>query len=169
MECAPWCLSGSGLVSLVGRSCSGKTRSAWEAVQERFPEWALAGFGTRSVRDDLVRQPPTDDTVVSLDDLQHYADPSALAADLRQVFAGAGRGHRIVAVATSWPRPAWETGRSSHVLDRPERRDLRHCKSWPCRLGTVTYAADRRCWSSTSATRPHSSASPYSAEKPPGN
>jgi hypothetical protein len=115
---------GAGLVILVGRSCSGKTRSAWEAVQQRFPEWAFADFRTRSVRADLVRQPPAEDTIVWLDDLQRYADPSALAADLRQVFADAGPGHRIVAVATSWPRPAWEAGRSGSVLDRPERDDL---------------------------------------------
>jgi hypothetical protein len=102
---------GYGLVLLTGRSFSGKTRSAWEAVHAEFPDWVFADCSQLpTILEDLAhRQPPTADTIIWLDDIQNAKICQHLAGNLRILFSSSRRSHRVVAVATSWPLRDWKT------------------------------------------------------------
>jgi hypothetical protein len=93
---------GHGLVVLVGHSCSGKTRSAWEAVRVQFGAWRFADVREFGVLDVLVEDTTTDGLLIWLDDLQSVGDLTRVAQILRRRFRTASPTAPVVAVATSW-------------------------------------------------------------------
>jgi hypothetical protein len=95
---------GTRLVLLRGGSCTGKTRTAYEAVRVALPGWRLAYPKTARALLDLLSGPPIPaDSVIWLDDLHHLLnepggeDAAALLRDLLQ------KPGPVVLVATAWP------------------------------------------------------------------
>ncbi|WP_027343939.1 hypothetical protein [Hamadaea tsunoensis] len=108
---------GSGVVLVVGRSCTGKSRSAWQAVSAAFSGWFLVDVRDHRQRERLAAgDSPVGDCILWLDNA-HLSDdvPGVVAAAIAALNAPA-TGQRIV-VATMWRQPE---------LDGPGRplRDL---------------------------------------------
>ena len=95
---------GSGLVWLVGRSCTGKTRSAWEAVAEGFGDWVFADCRDPAILTSLFSgtESGEGDIIIWLDDIHLLDAATSLARPLQALFDHRGQS-RIIAVATSWP------------------------------------------------------------------
>ena len=94
----------SGMVLVRGSSCSGKTRTAFEATQHSIPKWNLfAPRDTAALLSALGSNRLSSRTVVWLDDihdyLEHESAETAAAALLDQLD---NQTHLIV-VATTWP------------------------------------------------------------------
>ncbi|GGP61530.1 hypothetical protein [Streptomyces melanogenes] len=90
-----------GFVLLVGGSSVGKTRSLYEAVRDRLPDWwLLHPSGARDI-EQLVGLAPRR-LVIWLDELQNYLDGEhgLTAATVRSLLAP---GHQVLVVATLWP------------------------------------------------------------------
>jgi hypothetical protein len=95
---------GNGLVWLVGRSCTGKTRSAWEAIAEGFGDWTFADCRDPAILASLFSgmEIGNGDIIVWLDDVHLLDAAAALARPLQALFDHRGQS-RVIAVATSWP------------------------------------------------------------------
>lgn len=92
---------GKGLVWLRGRSCTGKTRSAWQALVRDFGDWAFVDCSHREVLSSLAATPEISrDVVLWLDDVQHLAETPGVAASLRSILGQPSRS-KVLAVATS--------------------------------------------------------------------
>ncbi|MER5662820.1 hypothetical protein [Streptomyces mirabilis] len=116
---------GSGIAVLVGGSCTGKTRSCWEALRvlrERPEPWCLWHPVTPSrgdaVLDELAYLAPY--TVVWLNEAQEYllADRGGeqVAAGLKSLMRDPGR-HPVLVLATLWPEH-WATLTARSQPDR---------------------------------------------------
>jgi hypothetical protein len=90
-----------GFVVLVGGSCVGKTRCAFEAVRALLPEWRLVLPAGTSEVTALADAPPAR-TVVWLDDLQRYlgGERGLTAAAVRALLSAASP---VVIIGTLWP------------------------------------------------------------------
>lgn len=96
------------LVVLVGKSTTGKTRSAAEMARRRLGDWELfvpadAGALLRWIEGD-----PRPRTVLWLDELRDFlagGSGPAVAAALRRLLTSE---HRVVAIGTLWPED-WQT------------------------------------------------------------
>jgi hypothetical protein len=95
---------GNGLVWLVGRSCTGKTRSAWEAIAEGFGDWTFADCRDPAILTRLLsgREGGDGDIIIWLDDVHLLHAAATLARPLQALFDHCGQS-RVIAVATSWP------------------------------------------------------------------
>lgn len=92
---------GKGLVWLQGRSCTGKTRSAWQALARDFGDWAFADCSHPDLLSSMANAPGiTRDVVLWLDDVQRLAETPGAAARLRMILGQPGRS-KVLAVATS--------------------------------------------------------------------
>jgi hypothetical protein len=95
-----------GFVLVTGRSCTGKTRSVWEAVRsEAFRGWRLARpAGARQLRSVALSDRLQPGTIVWLDEMQLFLsadDGDGLTADdLRALWT---RHRQVVVVGTMWP------------------------------------------------------------------
>jgi hypothetical protein len=91
-------------VLLVGGSSVGKTRSAYEAIHDRLPDWWLllprAEPGVPDLRE--LAEAPAPRTVVWLDELQRYLGPHGLTADTVRRLLTADP--PILLIGTLWPR-----------------------------------------------------------------
>lgn len=99
--------AGAGMVVVRGDSCTGKTRSAWEAVTTCVPDWQLlypkSAAGLRSCLQTNVLASPT---VIWLDDAHHLfaeADGNRAAEDLLALLEQPPA--PVVVLATMWPTP----------------------------------------------------------------
>ncbi|MCG0284091.1 hypothetical protein [Streptomyces sp. PSAA01] len=96
---------GTQLMVLLGGSCTGKTRTAFEAVREVVPDWQLVYPKTARAVVDLLSGPPVPArTVVWLDDLHRLLaeqDGEQAAVLLRELLERPGP---VAAVATMWPQ-----------------------------------------------------------------
>ena len=94
---------GPRMVVLVGGSCTGKTRAAYEAVSSCLPDWRLVRPETSAdLLHLLAGQTPGSETVLWLNETQAYVDGEhgeEAAAALRRLLAGP---QRIVVVGTMW-------------------------------------------------------------------
>jgi hypothetical protein len=92
------------LVLLLGGSCTGKTRTAYEAVQAALPDWHLAYPKTAESLQILLNGPPVPaKSVVWLDDLHQLLSGEAgeqAAVTLRDLLQQPGP---VALVATAWP------------------------------------------------------------------
>jgi hypothetical protein len=97
--------SRTGLLLLRGKSCTGKTRTAYEAVQAVLPEWRLAYPKTAEALLALLDGPPVEArSVIWLDDLHHLLREPAEEGDkaasrLRDLLQEPGP---VVLIATAW-------------------------------------------------------------------
>ncbi|MFF7647114.1 hypothetical protein [Streptomyces canus] len=96
---------GAGMVVVRGDSCTGKTRSAWEAVTACVPDWQLlypkSAAGLRSCLQSNVLTGPT---VIWLDNAHHLfaeADGNRAAEDLLALLEQPPA--PVVVLATMWP------------------------------------------------------------------
>jgi tetratricopeptide (TPR) repeat protein/transcriptional regulator with XRE-family HTH domain len=91
------------MVVLVGGSCTGKTRAAYEAVRSCLPEWRLVRPETSAdLLHFLAGHMPGSETVLWLNETQAYLDGEhgeEAAAALRRLLASP---QRIVVVGTMW-------------------------------------------------------------------
>ncbi|MFF3412149.1 hypothetical protein ACFYW8_39575 [Streptomyces sp. NPDC002742] len=99
--------AGAGMVVVRGDSCTGKTRSAWEAVTACVPDWQLlypkSAAGLRSCLQTNVLASPT---VIWLDNAHHLfaeADGNRAAADLLALLEQPPA--PVIVLATMWPTP----------------------------------------------------------------
>ncbi|MET8000987.1 tetratricopeptide repeat protein [Nonomuraea glycinis] len=90
-----------GFILLVGRSSSGKTRCAYEAIKAMVPNWWLLHPENASEIEDF-RDNPFPHTVVWLDELQLYLDghQGLRAGTIRKLISPQ---RPIIIVATLWP------------------------------------------------------------------
>jgi TPR repeat protein len=92
------------IVVLRGESCTGKTRSAYEAIKACFPDWRLAfPKDPESLRALLLSGSISANTVLWLNEAQNYllgSDGESCAAALRRRLEGEGPS---VIVLTLWP------------------------------------------------------------------
>ncbi|MEU6071060.1 hypothetical protein ABZ864_43115 [Streptomyces sp. NPDC047082] len=98
---------GAGMVVVRGDSCTGKTRSAWEAVTVCLPDWQLlypkSAAGLRSCLQANVLDTPT---VIWLDNAHHLfaeADGNPAAEDLLGLLEQPPV--PVIVLATMWPTP----------------------------------------------------------------
>jgi hypothetical protein len=97
--------SQTGLLLLRGRSCTGKTRTAYEAVQAVLPEWRLAYPKTAEALLALLNGPPLEArSVIWLDDLHHLlkepvGEGDKAASRLRDLLQESGP---VALIATAW-------------------------------------------------------------------
>ncbi|MFE3496500.1 hypothetical protein ACFXOS_26145 [Streptomyces sp. NPDC059175] len=99
--------AGAGMVVVRGDSCTGKTRSAWEAVTACVPDWQLlypkSAAGLRSCLQTNVLTGPT---VIWLDNAHHLfaeADGNRAAEDLLALLEQPPA--PVIVLATMWPTP----------------------------------------------------------------
>jgi hypothetical protein len=98
----------SGAVILIGRSCTGKSRSAWEAVSEILPDWHFANMGDPA---DIARLRrvgvPEGGVVLWLDNLRAGTGVADAVKAALAILRDRGRTHRAgrrhhVARARCW-------------------------------------------------------------------
>ncbi|MFI6494690.1 hypothetical protein [Streptomyces sp. NPDC050564] len=98
--------TGGGLVLLRGGSCTGKTRSAYEAAKARLSGWQLVQPRTaEDLRALLSQERLAPRTVLWLDDIHHLLEGEegeGIATDLHDLLDGAGP---AIILATIWPGP----------------------------------------------------------------
>jgi TPR repeat protein len=103
------------LVVLVGKSTTGKTRSAAEIARQRLGNWELFAPADAGALLRWIAGDPPPRTVLWLDELRDFLSgrhgPSVATA-LRRLLAGE---HRVVAIGTLWPKD-WQT----HADNRSE-------------------------------------------------
>lgn len=115
------------LLVVRGSSCTGKTRTAYEAVRAALPHWRLIHPKTAEAVVALVdSQRVTSETVLWLDDAHHlFNEPNGeqAAAALRHLLERPGPG---LLVATMWPQHYDElvTPASSGTDRHPQTREL---------------------------------------------
>lgn len=108
---------GKGLVWLQGRSCTGKTRSAWQALARDFGDWAFVDCSHREVLSSLATAPEISrDVVLWLNDVQHLAETPGVAASLRAILGQPGRS-KVLAVATSLTSGGEDNRQSGGALE----------------------------------------------------
>ena len=91
------------LVVLVGKSTTGKTRSAAEMARRRLGDWELSAPADADALLRWIAGDPRPRTVLWLDELRDFlagGNAPAVAAALRQLLASE---HRIIAIGTLWP------------------------------------------------------------------
>jgi hypothetical protein len=97
----------SGAVILIGRSCTGKSRSAWEAVSEILPGWHFANMGDPADIAHLRRAGvPEGGVVLWLDNLRAGTGVADAVKAALAILRDRRRTHRALAVATMWHAPA---------------------------------------------------------------
>ncbi|MFJ2232168.1 tetratricopeptide repeat protein [Streptomyces halstedii] len=98
---------GAGMVVVRGDSCTGKTRSAWEAVTACVPDWQLLyPKSTAGLRSCLQTNVLTGPTVIWLDNAHHLfaeADGNRAAEDLLGLLEQPPA--PVIVLATMWPTP----------------------------------------------------------------
>ncbi|MCY1140103.1 hypothetical protein OWR29_19035 [Actinoplanes sp. Pm04-4] len=95
----------AGAVLVTGRSCAGKSRSAWEAVSAEFGDWQFVDMRDRDGRDRLAAASPDGDHVLWLDNLDRADDMSDVAESALRAMRQATPARRCVVVASMWRRP----------------------------------------------------------------
>ena len=109
------------LLLLLGGSCTGKSRTAYEAVQAALPDWSLAYPKTPEALKVMLDGPPLPaKSVLWLDDLHNLLNESGgegAAALLRDLLQKPGP---VALIATAWPDACKEltTTPSSEQADR---------------------------------------------------
>lgn len=91
------------LVVLVGKSTTGKTRSAAEMARRRLGDWELFVPADTGALLQWIERDPRPRTVLWLDELRDFlagGNGPAVAAALRRLLASE---HRVVALGTLWP------------------------------------------------------------------
>lgn len=139
-----------GFVLLTGSSCSGKTRSAWEAVRAEFGESDLRLVWPRDAAElAALLTVPAGPIIVWLDETQRYLSADVLAHDLRTDRQG------LVLVGTMWQSDyARLTERSA---DRPgdgQARDLLDVAGAPVQVGDTLTPEERTDAQRVAATDP---------------
>ncbi len=110
--------SGTGAVVVVGRSCTGKSRSAWEAVLGRAPDWFFVNVRNPLEADRLLRAQPTEGKVLLwLDNVRAGSGVAAAITAALAVLKDRRRGYAAVAVATMWHAPAIESADTPTALE----------------------------------------------------
>jgi tetratricopeptide (TPR) repeat protein len=110
------------MLMVVGTSCAGKSRSAYEAVRQVLPDWQLIAPKTDTdLRQDLHDGVPAR-TVIWLDELERFltttADGVASAASIRALISSSQAGPHVI-VGTIWPDNLRE------LSQRPDAADAR--------------------------------------------
>ncbi|WP_191253317.1 esterase/lipase family protein [Amycolatopsis oliviviridis] len=96
----------SGAVILIGRSCTGKSRSAWEAVREFLPDWHFVNMNNPEDIERLSRAKLSKGGVVLwLDNLRSGTGVAGAVKAALAVLRDHGRTYQAVAVATMWHAP----------------------------------------------------------------
>ncbi|MEU4555416.1 hypothetical protein EV382_2854 [Micromonospora violae] len=109
----------SGAVLVVGRSCTGKSRSAWEAVSRELGDWFLVDLRDRRQIQRLNDgDEPTGDCVLWLDNLDLTDNPPQLAETALAVLDQRGAVGRRIVVVTMWHQPETESPRQLRELAR---------------------------------------------------
>lgn len=92
-----------GLIVLVGRAASGKTRCAHEAIKAVLPDWRLCMPGnTESLKALIDSEVDLSHTVIWMDEAQKFLGPGKLEAEtVRRLFFNAQ--HPTIALGTIWP------------------------------------------------------------------
>lgn len=99
--------AGTGAVVLIGRSCTGKSRSAWEAARQLAPDWYFVNMRHPEEAERLRRGAPTEGGVVLwLDNLRAGTGVADAVNAALAVLRNHRRGYRAVAVASTWHAPA---------------------------------------------------------------
>ena len=110
---------GPGMVVLVGGSCTGKTRSAYEAVLSCLPGWRLVRPETGADLVHLLADQMVDsETVLWLNETQAYLDGEhgeEAAAALRKLLTGT---LRIAIVGTMWDTD-WDALTARTIIGGP--------------------------------------------------
>lgn len=93
----------SGFIVVVGPSASGKTRTVYEAVRARLPDWRMIIPPTAGDLDDLLLSGiPLDRSVIWLDELTRYLDSGTLS--LRAILKIlAEQNGPLLVIGTMWP------------------------------------------------------------------
>lgn len=109
------------LLLLRGGSCTGKTRTAYEAVRAALPDWRLAYPKTAEALLALLKGPSVaKESVVWLDDLHHLLDAPVgedAAVLLRELLQ---KPVPVALIATIWPDP-WQRLTATPESDHPDR------------------------------------------------
>jgi pentatricopeptide repeat protein len=89
------------MITLVGGACTGKTRSAYEAISRCRPDWRLVAPGTPDeLAETLIGDTVDTECVIWIDEAQNYLKEAAAMA-LRNLLC---RGHGdVIVIATLWP------------------------------------------------------------------
>lgn len=100
-----------GAIVLVGNSATGKTRAAWEAVKACLPDWRIwsdlaSGSCAAEIETAVHEERLAEKTIIWLDDLHHYLEPTDEGPRLAEVLAEALTmpGPRLL-LGTIWPEP----------------------------------------------------------------
>ena len=137
----------SGVVLVVGRSCTGKSRSAWEAVSQELSDWFLVDLrDRRQVQRLRDGDEPAGDYVLWLDNLDLTDDAPELAEIALTAVDERGATGRRLAVTTMWNQPDIESSRELRELAKKAGAAVHVCEDWTgAELGEATRlaAADR--------------------------
>ena len=130
--------SRAALLLVSGTSCTGKTRTLYEAVREVLPDWPLVAPRNDTELTDLLRAGVPDGTVVWLDEIQRHLTKTADGISAAKAIAeliGSDQVGPILFAGTIWPsnlatllgRPTPEEGsRRGRRHPRPAQARTRH-------------------------------------------
>ncbi|MET7337293.1 hypothetical protein [Nonomuraea sp. NPDC005650] len=95
--------SSGRLVVIQGGSSTGKTRSAYEAVMAKLPEWNLLYPRTAADLSDVLDQGIPSRTVLWLNELRHYIEEPIGCEAFGRLFNVLRQGAKIIPITTLWP------------------------------------------------------------------
>ncbi|MBQ1030393.1 hypothetical protein KBX26_10340 [Micromonospora sp. C97] len=121
----------SCVVLVVGRSCTGKSRSVWEAVSRELGDWFLVDLrDRRQVQRLSDGDEPTGDFVLWLDNLDLTDDAPQLAEVALAAVHQRGAVGRRVLVVTMWHQPNTESPRQLRELVRRAGAPVHVSEDW---------------------------------------